>query len=101
MLMRRIPDPGPDLKKQLGAALAAELTGWRTDYAGAWLGADYSTASKIRNGDLRRFSLERLIRMAAALGIESRLVLTAPGDLPTRRGGNDCPFGQEQPPHPT
>lgn len=88
MSPRQIPDPGPDLKKQVAAVLVAEVAGWQTDNAGAGLGADYSAASKIRNGDLRRFSLHRLIRMAAAAGIEAQLTLTRPDDVPGRRGGN-------------
>ena len=66
----RLPDPVPALKAQLAATIVADMSGWRVDYAGARVGSDYSGMSKLRNGDLTRFSLQTLVRMAARIGLE-------------------------------
>lgn len=68
--LHRLPDPVPALKAQLAATIVADMAGWRVDYAGARVGSDYSGMSKLRNGDLRRFSLQTLVRMAARIGLQ-------------------------------
>ena len=73
----RLPDPVPALKAQLAATIVADMSAWRVDYAGARLGSDYSGMSKLRNGDLRRFSLQTLVRMAARIGLEVTLATQA------------------------
>lgn len=74
VVYRNLPDPTKALKAQIATQLVARLDGWRVDYAGCWMESDYSAMSKIRNGDLRRFSLQRLVRMASAVGIEVTMV---------------------------
>ena len=73
----RLPDPVPALTAQLAATIVADMSGWRVDYAGARVGSDYSGMSKLRNGDLRRFSLQALVRMAARIGLEVTLTTQA------------------------
>lgn len=73
----RLPDPVPALKAELAATIVADMGGWRVDYAGARIGSDYSGMSKLRKGDLRRFSLQKLVRMAARIGLQVTLTTQA------------------------
>lgn len=86
VVFRSIPDPTHALKAQLARELVARVEGWRADYAGHWLRSDYSAMSKLRNGDLRRFSLQRLVRMASAVGIEVSLITRTVSIPPPVRG---------------
>jgi hypothetical protein len=83
---RRLPDPTRELKAQLATQLVAQLDGWRVDYGGWWMDSDYSAMSKVRNGDLRRFSLQRLVRMASAVGIEVTMLTRIVPIVPPLRG---------------
>jgi predicted XRE-type DNA-binding protein len=58
----RAPDPIPPLKQQLARELVDRVHGWRLELAASLLGIDWARVSKLRNGRLQRFSLERLIR---------------------------------------
>jgi helix-turn-helix protein len=78
--MRRLDgfDPIPELKRQAAAALVRELEGWRVYDAASMLRTDPPRIAEIRRGDLRRFSLETVIRFLARLGIRLELQ-THPG----------------------
>ena len=69
-------DPIPELKRQLGAQLAASLAGWRAaDIAGV-IGTEPARISDLRRGDLTRFSLETLIRFVTRLRYRVELCVT-------------------------
>jgi predicted XRE-type DNA-binding protein len=55
-------DPIPALKRQLGDELARLLEGWRASDICDRIGTTPARVSDLRRGDLRRFSLESLIR---------------------------------------
>ncbi len=87
-------DPIPELKRQLGAAIAPLVTGWNADDIGAFIGTDRARISELRRGKLDRFSLETLIRYLDRLRrtVELRVVvraIPAPTATPARaRGGS-------------
>ena len=59
------PDPIPDLKRQLAASLVESLRGWtgtETLYA---FNLDAARLSDLRHGRLKRFTLQKLIRLLA------------------------------------
>ncbi len=62
------PDPILALKVQLAQRLVDRLEGWSQADAGVLLGADQPRASNLRRQRLDRFSLDRMVRFAAALG---------------------------------
>ena len=64
----RTPDPIPELKERVARLLAVRLDGWSQEMAAGLLGVDQPRVSDLRNNRLRRFSLDRLLRMAAQLG---------------------------------
>lgn len=64
----RIPDLERELKEQLARELCAIVDGYPGEIGGAHLGTTGSDLSRLRKGDLRRFSLTRLIRFVARTG---------------------------------
>jgi hypothetical protein len=72
-------DPEHPLKLQLARELCAIFDGYRREVGAAHLGADPSELSRLRHGDLRRFSVGRLLRYIAHAGydIEIHLKRTA------------------------
>ena len=71
------PDPIPELKRQLGAELAALVYGWNADDVATLIGTDAPRISDLRRGKLDRFSLETLIRYLARLRRRVDLVVVA------------------------
>jgi predicted XRE-type DNA-binding protein len=69
-------DPIPELKRQVGAALAERLTGWNAHDVAFLIGTDQPRVSDIRRGKLDRFSLETLIRYLSRMQrrVELRIV---------------------------
>ncbi len=73
---------------QMKAHLAAEIIGilnrrkLSTRAAGKLVGEDYSDISKIRNANLGRFTLDRLIRIANKLGRHVELRVSKIKDMP-------------------
>jgi len=66
----RVPlhgDPIPELKRQLGAQIAARIASFRSSDAAVLIGTDQPRVSDLRRGKLERFSLETLIRFLARL----------------------------------
>jgi predicted XRE-type DNA-binding protein len=65
-MRKRVPpsriDPIPALKAQLGQVLAVLLKGGNADDVGWSIGTDRPRVSELRRGQLKRFSLETLIR---------------------------------------
>jgi predicted XRE-type DNA-binding protein len=81
-------DPIPELKRQLGAEVAARLarrlgSDRRADIA-VLLDTDPARISDLRHGKLDRFSLETLIRFAARLWL--RVDMSVVHESPARRG---------------
>jgi hypothetical protein len=68
-------DPIPELKRQLGELLATALMRSRTVDLAVLLRTHPSRLSNIRRGDLRRFSLETLIRLATRAGFSVTLAV--------------------------
>ncbi len=62
------PDPIPPLKQQLASLLVERLDGWSGEMAGSLMGVDQPRMSNLRNAQLDRFSLERLIRFVERIG---------------------------------
>ena len=62
------PDPIPELKRQLAAALLESLRGWTATEALYAIGLDPPRLSDVRRGRLVRFSAEKLIRLLTARG---------------------------------
>jgi len=56
-----------DLKTQLARELCAIVDGWSQIEAAALLYTHQSELSRLRRGDLRRFSVKRLLRLTSAL----------------------------------
>ena len=73
------PAPEHQLKAQLARELCAILDGYQRDLAAAHVGANPSELSRLRHGDLRRFSLGRIVRYIAKAGydIEVHLKMTS------------------------
>ena len=94
---RRFVDPAPRLKRQLAAELIA-LTSVEDKYLAALsLGVDHARLSNLRQGRLVRFSLQRLVRMMAALGRRVELT-SAPWDDPYVSYVHRHPFELPLPP---
>jgi hypothetical protein len=66
----RAPGPEHELKKQLTRELCVILGGDRRDIAAARVDAHASELSRLRHGDLRRFSLARILRYIARAGYD-------------------------------
>lgn len=71
-------DPDAETKK-LKAELAAEIIGvlnareWSTRKAGKELGVDQADIVRIRNADLDRFTIDRLVRVLGRLSLRVEL----------------------------
>ena len=63
------------LKGQLARELCAMLDGYQRDIGAAHIGADPSELSRLRHGDLRRFSLARILRYIARFGYDIEIHL--------------------------
>jgi predicted XRE-type DNA-binding protein len=74
-----LDDPVPALKVQLALEIVAALDGWSEGNAAAWLRTDCRRVSDLRAGRLRRFSLQKLIRLAATIGRRVDLTVTWTG----------------------
>ena len=64
----RISDLERELKEQLARELCAVLDGYPREVGAERIGTHGSELSRIRNRDLRRFSVARLIRFLARAG---------------------------------
>ena len=76
------PGPEQELKAQLAGELCSILRGWQRDVGAAMVDMHASDLSRLRHGDLRRFSLTRLIRYIARAGYDIEIHLKkspAPG----------------------
>ena len=62
--------PEQELKAQLARELCSILHGWRRDSGAALVDMHASELSRLRHGDLRRFSLTRVIRYIARAGYD-------------------------------
>lgn len=72
-----VPDPVPALKAQVAQTIVERLQGWNVAFGAAWLKTDQAKLSRIRNGQLDDFSLQRLLRMLARLGDEVTISFTS------------------------
>ena len=68
-------DPIPKLKSQLSSVLVAALEGWSQANAACLVRTDQPSISKLRRGNLRRFSVEQLIRLLSRLDRRVELVV--------------------------
>ena len=66
----RAPGPEHELKEQLARELCLILEGDLRDMAAACVHAHPSELSRLRHGDLRRFSLARIVRYIARTGYD-------------------------------
>jgi Helix-turn-helix domain len=87
----QISDLEHDLKMQLARELCAILDGYPRELAAAYIGTLGSELSRIRNGDLRRFSLTRIIRFVARTGHDIEIHLNRTPRL------EECPKPRHQP----
>jgi len=62
--------PEQELKAQLARELCSILRGWQRDTGAALVDMHASELSRLRHGDLRRFSLTRIIRYIARAGYD-------------------------------
>ena len=67
--MKRV-GPEQELKVQLARELCSILRGWQRDTGAARVDMHASDLSRLRHGDLRRFSLARIIRYIAHAGYD-------------------------------
>jgi len=67
--MKRV-GPEQELKAQLARELCSILHGWQRDIGAARVDMPASDLSRLRHGDLRRFSLARIIRYIARAGYD-------------------------------
>ena len=67
-------DPVPEVQRQLGAEIARLITTGDVSFIAFTIGTDQPRVSDLRRGNLRRFSLETLIRYAHRL--RRRTVIT-------------------------
>src|SRR5262245_53154193 len=65
--VRPLPDPISELKRQAGAELATLFQGWNTFDVAAHVGTDARRITEMKRGQLKRFSLETLIRYLARM----------------------------------
>jgi predicted XRE-type DNA-binding protein len=77
----RFRDPIPALKRQLADELVLLLDGYERHLAGSYLGVEGARISDLRRGDLRRFSVQRLIRMLARIGRRTTLSVTPTNEV--------------------
>jgi len=72
-------DPVAELKRRVADHITRAIAGWNTWDRAVRAGIHRSELSRIRNGRLERFSLDRLVRCAARLGlrVEIRVVARA------------------------
>jgi predicted XRE-type DNA-binding protein len=66
----RAPGLEQELKEQLARELCTILDGYQRDAAAARVDAHESELSRLRHGDLRRFSLARIVRYIARAGYD-------------------------------
>lgn len=76
-MWRSVPDPVPALKEQLARTIAERLEGWDLANGAALLRTDAAKLSRIRNGNLGEFSLQRLVRFLAILGDDVTIACTS------------------------
>ena len=69
-----IDDPIPELKERLRQAILAEVGKWSQVTAAAILHIDQARMSNLERGRLKRFSVEKLIRILAV--IDQRVDIT-------------------------
>jgi len=62
--------PEHELKVELARELSAILDGYRRDVGAAHIDAHVTELSRLRRGDLRRFSLARVVRYIARAGYD-------------------------------
>ena len=77
-------DADQQLKVQLARELCAILDGYQRDDGAAHVGAHGSELSRLRHGDLRRFSLGRIVRYIARAGYDIELHLKKTSRLEQR-----------------
>jgi predicted XRE-type DNA-binding protein len=70
------PDPIPALKQQVAIAIVERIRVWNQFNAAELLRTDQPRISDLRNGNLERFSLERLIRFVARRGGTVSITIT-------------------------
>jgi predicted XRE-type DNA-binding protein len=68
-------NPDQELKAQLARALREIFDGWSQCEAAALVQMHQSELSRLRNNDLARFSVERLVRLVASRGYDVRVEL--------------------------
>jgi hypothetical protein len=66
-------DPIPALKQEVAAKLVEWTSGCSLTFAAAFLGTDRFRMRDLRAGRLERFSLEKLIRLAANHHYDARI----------------------------
>ena len=66
----RAPRPEDKLKAQLARELCSILQGQPRDIGAGLVGAHATELSRLRHGDLRRFSLGRILRYIACAGYD-------------------------------
>ena len=72
-------DPTLDVKQQLATALLSLLRGSTASQIYFWIQLDQPRLSDLRRGKLKRFSVDRLLRLIAATGHRVELqVVKAP-----------------------
>ena len=81
----REPRPDHPLKEQLARELCSILDGYRRDVGAARVDAHPTELSRLRRGDLRRFSLARIIRYIARAGYDIEVHLKETPRLEQRR----------------
>jgi hypothetical protein len=69
------PGVEQELRAQLAGELRSILSGWQRDIGAAMVDMHASDLSRLRHGDLRRFSLTRLIRYIARAGYDIEIHL--------------------------
>ena len=66
----RVPSPDQELKLQLARELCVILGGYQRGIGATHIGAHATELSRLRHGDLRRFSLARMVRYIARAGYD-------------------------------
>lgn len=74
-----VDDPIPPLKRAVGDAIARALDRFDTAGAAVMMRTETARVSDLRRGELKRFSLETLIRYAVRLRIGVAVQLDQPG----------------------